>query len=171
MPSSVPKMRYWSRRTEQTNQLAADLKKSRCFSVSAWPLSCVAVPLVSGWIHDVAQLIFRGQPSNTLEKQAPIWNERQLSYRQPVGMELGRKLCLQNVQLHVRQSFNDSVYERRPAGKSEDNADDSPTSTLGVGGRPLIAGFWGREGETKGSRDWKYKKQSKCYCFSFRCLI
>lgn len=36
-----------------------------------------ALPLVSGWIHDVAQLIFSGQPSNTLEKQAPIWNEKQ----------------------------------------------------------------------------------------------
>lgn len=33
-----------------------------------------ALPLVSGWIHDVAQLIFSGHPSNTLEKQAPIWN-------------------------------------------------------------------------------------------------
>lgn len=30
------------------------------------------VPFVSGCIQDVAQLIFKGQPSNTFEKHAPI---------------------------------------------------------------------------------------------------
>lgn len=30
------------------------------------------LPFVSGCIQDVAQLIFKGQPSKTLEKQAPI---------------------------------------------------------------------------------------------------
>lgn len=32
----------------------------------------ITLPLVSGCIHDVAQLIFKGQPSKTLEKHAPI---------------------------------------------------------------------------------------------------
>lgn len=35
-------------------------------------------PLVSGCIHEVAQLIFKGQPSKTLEKQAPIWKTPKL---------------------------------------------------------------------------------------------
>lgn len=39
------------------------------------------LPLVSGWIHDVAQVIFSGQPSNTLEKQAPIWKRTERSAR------------------------------------------------------------------------------------------
>ena len=30
------------------------------------------LPFVSGCIQDVAQLIFKGQPSKTLEKHAPI---------------------------------------------------------------------------------------------------
>ncbi len=108
-----------------------------------------AVPLVSGWIHDVAQLIFSGQPSNTLEKQAPIWNEKQYGSEtgslwlsealkcQPGFNELELELelswgnhkaessvdpkYLQNVQQQqFRQEFNNSVNETRPAGKSED---------------------------------------------------
>lgn len=35
----------------------------------------VIVPLVSGLIQEAAEWIFRGQPLNTLEKQAPIWGE------------------------------------------------------------------------------------------------
>lgn len=108
-----------------------------------------AAPLVSGWIQDVAQLIFSGQPSNTLEKQAPIWNKQQQESEkscfwlsevlkcQPGFNVLELELCreeanhkaessvdpkyLQNVeQRQLRRELNNTAHETRPAGKSED---------------------------------------------------
>lgn len=131
-----------------------------------------AVPLVSGWIHDVAQLIFSGQPSNTLEKQAPIWNEKQHGSEtgslwlsealkcQPGFNELELELSWAETTTKQKALWTPNIYRMYSSSSDKslitvsmkpgqqgrvktvrDNADDSLTSTLGVGGRPLIAGF------------------------------
>lgn len=171
MPSSVPKIRYWSIRK-------IIIKSSIGFNKMCLFIVCVcvpcllnkAVPLVSGWIHDVAQLIFSGQPSNTLEKQAPIWNEKATRLRtgslwlsealkcQPGFNELElswaeattkqKALWTPNIYRMYGSSADKSLItvsmkpgQQRREKTVWDKADHSLTSTLGVGGKPLIAGF------------------------------
>lgn len=110
MPSSVPKIRYWSKKgilVLKHNQYFEEFEVSR-WANRLWPL-------VSGWIQEVAQLIFSGQPSKTLEKQAPIWKAKQWEVRRTKALGSNK---LESVPL---------------------------TRTLGVGGSPLIAGFCKRD--------------------------
>lgn len=78
---------------------------------------CCFSPLVFGFIHEQAQWIFRGQPLNTLEKQAPICRAE----RSRAEFEWSKcscyDICVNPGVLITSKSFNVCVYERDIARK------------------------------------------------------
>lgn len=71
--------KYIHLKSTQTAKLLEKTVERNCPSSAEGQLETeetVVLPLVSGFIQDVAQWIFKGQPLNTFEKHAPIWKRR-----------------------------------------------------------------------------------------------
>lgn len=167
MPSSVPKIRYWSRGKSEIKWSTGFKKTCKfCTVFNAWSFTfgvwmnpwCSTVNLQWAAIKH-----FRETGSHLKWKAAwlrtgSLWLSEALNVSQGLMIwswaeqkkPQSRKLCGPQISTECTAAAAQTsliTVSMKPGQREDvrDNTYDSLTSTLGVGGRPLIAGFWGRE--------------------------
>lgn len=179
MPSSVPKIRYWSRRKKERKLSTGFNKHVNCVCLCTvlveW--SCTFGVGMNPWRGTVdlqwtAIKHFRETGSHlkwkaTRLRTGSLWlsealkcqpgfNELELELSWAEATTKQKALWTPNIYRMYSSSSDKSLItvcmklgQQRRVKTVRDNAHDSLTNTLGVGGRPLIAGFYGRAEETK----------------------